>query len=42
MAAYLENNFEYLVSRPEITTIEQVASHLRGEYHQMTFYASKE
>lgn len=42
MAAYLENDFEYLVSRPEITTKEQVTSQLKAEYHQMTFYASKE
>ena len=42
MATYLEDDFEYLVSRPEITTKEQVTSHLKAEYHQMTFYASKD
>jgi hypothetical protein len=42
MAAYLEDDFEYLVSRPEITTKEQVKAHLRAEYHQMIFYASRE
>lgn len=29
-------------SRPEITTRKQVLSHLKAEYHQMTFYASRE
>lgn len=42
MAAYLENDFEYLVSRPEVMTTEQVKSSLKAEYHQMTFYASRE
>jgi hypothetical protein len=42
MAASLEDDLEYLVSRPEITTKEQVTSHLKAEYHQMTFYASRE
>lgn len=41
MAAYLEEDLEYLVFRPEITNIEQIPSHLRAEYHQMTLYASK-
>ena len=41
MAAYLEDDLEYLVSRPEITNIGQVLPHLRAEYHQMTLYASK-
>ena len=40
MAAYLEDDFEYLVSRPEIATRSQVKAHLRAEYHQMIFYAS--
>lgn len=42
MAAYLENDFEYLVSRPEITSKEQATPHLKAEYHQMIFYASRE
>jgi hypothetical protein len=42
MAAYLENDYAYMVSRPDIKTSEQLRAHLRAEYHQMTFYASYE
>lgn len=42
MAAYMEHDFEYTVSRPEVTSIKQLRSHLRAEYHQMTFYASRD
>lgn len=42
MAAYLEDDYGYMVSRPDIKNSKQLRSHLRAEYHQMTFYASRE
>jgi hypothetical protein len=42
MAAYLEDDYAYMISRPDIRTTEGLRSNLRAEYHQMTFYASKE